>query len=313
MKVMRVLASLFVLVLAGCPSPPLSTGPAPSASVTVTTVNVPPAAITATASWTLGATVTNSGNGAAVASSLLYQISTKSTLDSSAITIGTHPVPALAVGDSYVDTYSSSYVIPAAQSGTYWIYVTTVSNKTASASVGVLYPRILIETYNPTGGAVGTIPWISLFDHNGDTNADPTGGFNEWHNDTTPYTVDGAVAIAESGTNGTWESIDFTGNTAYPNGLPPGVYYVRVRGAQSYQTGGYGIRFLSLNPSYVIPAYPTGYTTFASVNAGDSPYEPDDALQAGVPANPVAATVGSIFNRELSVSSDMDWFKLTLP
>jgi hypothetical protein len=265
-----------------------------------------------TATWTLGATVTNSGAVTADPSTLEYQISTKSTLDSSATVIGTKTVPSLAAGESYADTFSTSYSIP--QSGTHWIFVTADStnqvteskevNNTSSAAVAVIYERIVIETYDPVApNTTFTAPFISLFGPNGDTTADTSP--NEWNGDNSPYTVDGSVAIAESGTFGTWVSIDYQG------GLAPGVYYVRVRGAQSYQIGGYAIRFLSLNVGDLLPAY----TYFGTVNAADSPYETDDTLQSGtgIPANPVLVSPGSVLNRNLQATSDMDWFKLTLP
>lgn len=303
---------LFAAISAGCQAPGSGTD-LPPVDLVVTSIQAPSTSQTTSDTWILGATITNTGTDNAGSFTLLYQLSTKSVLDASATTIGTSTVTGLAAGGTYTDTWSTTYSIP--QGGTHWIFVTADStnavvesnetNNTSSASVPIIYPRVVIETYDPNGSAF-TSPFISLFGPSGDTTTDPIGaGPNEWNNDGPPFTVDTGVAIAESGTTGTWASIDYQG------GLAPGVYYVRVRGAQSYQTGAYAIRFLSLNVGDSLPAY----TTFATQNTADSPYESDDALVAGtgVPANPAAAAPGSVLNRSLQVSSDMDWFKLTLP
>ncbi len=311
---MRRISGLILLSLffaAGCQDSSTSTptGNPPVVPVLVVTlIQVPGTPVTTTAAWTLGATVTNNGTVSTEPSTLKYQLSTKSTLDASATLIGSTSVPVLSVGQSYPDTFSTSYSIT--QSGTHWIFVTAdsttpPSTHTLSATVAVIYDRIVVETYDPISTPTNfTTPFISLFGPLGDTTADISP--NEWNNDASPYTVDGGVAIAETnGSAGTWVSIDYQG------GLAPGVCYVRVRGAQSYQLGPYAIRFLTLPVGQALPAY----THFAGNNTADSPYESDNALQpgTGIPANPVQASPGTSVNRNLQASFDMDWFRLTLP
>jgi hypothetical protein len=270
-------------------------------NLAVSSVMVPGAPVTKTAAWALGATVTNSGSAASASSTLTYQISTTSTLDTSATTIGTSTIPAVPAGQSYTDTFSTTYSIP--QSGTHWIFVTTGSS-TSSASVAVIYDRIFIDTFAPNA-SVGTMPgtFISLFGANGDTTPnDP----NEYG--TAPaYSVDGSVAIAEADGAGFFATLD------YSTGLAPGTYYVRIRGETSSQIGPYVARFLTLNLGDAPPTpgtYPTltsdPYPAFAGYNSG-----------TGVPSNPVLVSLGpppseADFNRYLN-ASDMDWFKLVLP
>ena len=304
---------LCIALATGCQAPGGDGTDPSSLDLAVTSIQAPSTPRSTSSTWTLGATVANSGTAEAASFTLLYQLSTKSTLDGTATTIGSRTVPALAAGGTYTDTWSTAYSIP--QSGTHWIFVTAdstnivaennESNNTSSAAVPIVdvYPRVVIETFDPNGSAF-TSPFISLFGPSGDTTADPIGaGPNEWKDDLSPFTVDSGVAIVESGTTGTWVSIDYQG------GLAPGVYYVRVRGAQSYQTGAYAIRFLSLNVGDPLPAY----TTFGTQNATDSPYEPDDAVALGIPSSPVSVTLGTERNRFLQVDADMDWFILTLP
>lgn len=298
-----------VVVLTGCqaaggggPGPQTPSSPQPK--LVVSSINVPATVQTTSSTWTLGTTITNSGTADAGSFTLEYRISTSSTLDGTAVLIGTKTISALAAGAAHADVWSTSYSIASSyatpQGGTHWIFVTLDATVTASAAVPVTYPRVVIETYDPTDGGVVTVPFISLFNASGDTTADTSP--NEWNDDQPPFTVDTGVAIAESGTSGTWESIDYQG------GLAPGVYYVRIRGAQSYATGPYAVRFLSLNVGDALPTY----SYFGVTNSADSPYESDDAVVSGVPTNPVGVSPGSVLNRFLT-NSDMDWFRLTLP
>jgi len=285
--------------------------------LTVTTIQVPSAAQSTTTQWTLGATVKNAGIGPAGASSIEYRLSPDATLDASDTLIGSHAVPALAAGESITDTWSTSYSIPAA--GTYWIFATAdpaagqiaesdETNNSMSASVVVLYGRIVIDTYQPADAMnVNTKTFVSLFGPNGDTTADAS----IWNNNLSPYTVDQAVAIAENaGGNKTYT---YFGRIDYTAGLAPGTYYVRVRGKLSTDAGGYAIRVvtsLSAPPNEYPAAEDWYYTT---LNADDTPYEIDDLPQSGgVPSTPVSISVGGKLNRYLA-AGDVDWFILVLP
>jgi hypothetical protein len=312
MRKMKVLEGILIgalFFLYGC-TPPLSSPGATAPNLVVATVQVPAAPVKKSASWTLGATITNNGTAASSVSTLTYQISNKSTLDSSATTIGTSSIPSIPAGQSHPDTYSTSYSIP--QSGTYFIFA-TVASSTNSAPVAVIYDRIYIGTYVPNL-TVGTQPvtFISLFGPNGDTTID---GNNEWGDGSTTFTADGSVALMEADGVSTYATLDYTA------GLAPGTYYVRIRGRTVADVGAYAVRFLSLNSGDTPPTINTTATTpFASVNTNDTPYEVDDTLNsAGLPTNPVVVTLGAPpsetdFNRFLNVAGkDMDWFKIILP
>jgi hypothetical protein len=314
-------ARLFVVtvfgVLTACSSPldpPL--GAPPGADLKVTSIQVPSTAQTTAATWTLGATVTNSGTVDAGATTLLYQLSTSSVLDGSATTIGTSAIPALAVGASYTDTFSTTFSI--SQPGTHWIFATAdstnavaesnESNNTSSASVPIIYGLIVIDTYYPDSGsqvsAVDT--WISLFGSSGDTTTESP---NLWNNDASPYTTE-TSAKAENGSLGNY------GRITYSLGLVPGTYYIRVRGVQSVMNGAYAIRVLSsAADSPTGPSWPWYFTATNPTDANPlgGSYEPDDnPLQGGVPTNPVTISLGGKLNRWLT-AGDVDWFKLVLP
>jgi hypothetical protein len=304
------------------PTAPPSTQP----DLKVTAIQAPSTPQAATAAWTLAATVTNSGTADAGPSTLLYQVSTSSVLDSSATTIGTSSVPAIAAGASYTDTFSTSFTI--SQPGTHWIYVTADSagavaesnegNNTTSASVPIIYGLIVIDTYYPKAGAqVSAVDtWVSLFG----SGADPTvNSPNIWNNDTPPYTTE-TSAVAENGSVGNY------GRVTYSGGLAPGTYYIRVRGVQSVMNGAYAVRVLATPADSPTggswPWYFTG-TNPTDANPAGGSYEPDDSpLQGGVPPNAVPITLGGKLNRWLTagnitaatpVPGDVDWFKLTLP
>jgi hypothetical protein len=303
-----------------------TTPPVGQADLKVTSVQVPSTAQTTAATWTLAATVTNSGTADAGATTLLYQVSTSNVLDSSATTIGTSAIPALAVGASYTDTFSTSFSI--SQPGTHWIYVTAdstnavaesnESNNTSSASVPIIYGLVVIDTYYPKAGAqVSAVDtWLSLFGASADTTVNAP---NIWNNDTPPYTTE-TSAIAENGSLGNY------GRITYSGGLAPGTYYIRVRGVQSVMNGAYAIRVLSTaadSPSGSSwPWYFTA-TNPTDANPAGGSYEVDDnPLQGGVPTNPVTISLGGKLNRWLTagkitaatpVPGDVDWFKLVLP
>jgi len=299
-----------------------TTPPTGQADLVVSAIQVPSTAQTTSAAWTLGATVTNTGTDNAGAFTLLYQLSTKSTLDATATLIGTSTVTGLAAGGTYTDTWSSTYSIP--QGGTHWIFVTADStnavaesnegNNISSASVPIIYPHIVIDTYNPVYGGAAVMPWVSLFGSSGDTTTESP---DLWNTDQPPYTTE-TSAIAEDGALGLYGRVDYAG------GLAPGTYYVRVRGLTSTQNGAYGIRVLDTSADN--PTGPSWPWYFAATNPTDANpvggfYEPDDnPLQGGVPTNPVPITLNGKLNRWLTPGNvgsgtpgDVDWFVLTLP
>jgi hypothetical protein len=286
------------------------------ADLSVTAIQAATTPQTTSSTWTLGATVTNIGTADAGPTTLLYQLSTKSTLDGSATTIGTSTIPAVAAGSSYTDTFSTSFSI--GQPGTHWVFVTAdsanvvaesnESNNTASAAVPVIYGEIVIQTYQATSSAASNVDTVvSLFGSSGDTTVDLP---NLWNNDLSPFSTE-TSAIAENGGRLVYGKIDYTG------GLLPGTYYVRVRSPLSTHTGAYAIRVLTA------PAAVDSTWQFGTTNPSDAPYEVDDnPLQGGVPTNPATLTIGlgGQLNRWLAAGNiasgtpgDVDWFKLVLP
>jgi hypothetical protein len=167
-----------------------------------------------------------------------------------------------------------------------------------------VYPMIIIDTYNATGGPSSVPTYISLFGATGDPTLDTTP--NLWNDDADPYTVDAPpLSIAENRggnpNNPTFSRIDYTG------GLPAGTYYLRVRAAVSSGNGPYAIRVL------VVPDEDYTSWLFGSANNPDTPYESDDLPQSGgVPSDPVPIAIGERLNRYLT-AGDVDWFVLTLP
>ena len=300
----------------------------------VAAIQAPTTAQTTSATWTLGATISNTGTADAGSFTVLYQLSTKSTLDSSATTIGTSTVSGLAAGATYTDTWSTSYSIT--QGGTHWIFVTVDStsavaesdetNNTTSASVPIIYDEVVIDTYLPVYGSPASVnTWVSLFGPNGDTTVDPPSLTDVWNTDAgSPYTTE-TSALAENGGPGKYGRVD------YAAGLAPGTYYIRVRTLYSYQQGAYGIRILDTaadSPTGSGWAWYFTSTNQAEANPSGGSYEPDDTpLQGGVPTNPVAITLNQKINRWLEpgdiagsgiisttpTPGDVDWFKLTLP
>jgi hypothetical protein len=315
------------LVMCGCSlaGPSGRTAAVKSPDLIIVTIQLPPSQRESTF-WTLGATVKNIGGADAGASTIQYQISTKSVLDSSATLIGTKSVPLLAPGATFIDTWSTSFsVVP---HGTYWVFVTADSsgqlsesdatNNTASAAVIItplMYSRIVIDTYLPRFGAPSSVDtFVSLFGPAGDTTIDVP---NLWSNDNWPYTTE-TSAIAENGSTGNYGRVDYTG------GLAPGTYYIRVRGVQSQQPGPYAIRVLdTAADSPTGPGWPWYFTALnqPETNPLGGSYEPDDnPLQGGIPTNPVHIALGQKLNRYLTagnitvgIPGDVDWFVLTLP
>jgi hypothetical protein len=169
--------------------------------------------------------------------------------------------------------------------------------------------RVVIDTYRPTDpagpGFIATDPFISIFGPSGDTTLDASP--NLWNDDTDPYTVDGAVAIAE----------DDDGNPTFAKFarldllLDPGTYYIRVRYRTSDLGGAYAIRIISA-PDEIYASWYFAATNPTDVDPGLVSYETDDTPPSGgIPTKPVPIVIGERCNRYLDVG-DVDWFVLTV-
>jgi hypothetical protein len=272
-----------------------------SSDLSVTSVTGPPGPVKAAEPWTLGCVVANLGGLKAPATTVRFYYSADGTLDAGDVQIGVDAnVPALAPSASYAVTVPGSYAIADSGGlpGTRRIFAVVDpssvigdgdrSNNEGSRVVPVLYERLVIDTYKPTGGGQGgtTDTFASLFDAAGEAGA----------------------ALAE----------DDNGNLSYftaarinlidPDGFAPGaVLYVKVRGALPATTGGYAIRLVLNAPEPYDDSW-----FFAADNAADAPYEPDGDTTAGVPDTPVTLTIGERHNRYLD-AGDTDWFLLVLP
>ena len=271
----------------------------------VTTITVPGTPQTTTDTWTLGARVSNiDATTGAGASTLKYYRSADAVLDIPGDTsIGSKVIGPIAASSFVDDVWSVSYSIN--QGGTWYIFAVAdgdsevaesdEGNNNLSASVDIIFDRIVIETFSPTGvGAYSTDTYLALFDSAGD----PT--------PLTPYDDTGALAQDRlSNPNHNWYSyIDYT------LGLAPGTYYIKVRGNASNKTGPYGIRILT-DPA-------VAYSYFGATNPAGTPwndsYEDDDPMTGQIPTSPLSIRVGvqeDWHNRALA-DSDIDWFELQL-
>ena len=300
---------LFSLSFLSCPNDQASNGGStPNADLEVTTITVPGTAQTTAATWTLGARVSNidvtTGAGA---STLKYYRSADAILDIPGDTyIGSKAIGPIAASSFVDDVWSASYSIN--QGGTWYIFAvadadsavaeSNEGNNTLSASVDIIFDRIVIETFSPTGaGDYSTDTYLALFDSAGD----PT--------PLTPYDDTGALAQNDNSNDNPghiWYSrID------YALGLAPGTYYIKVRGSSFNQIGPYGIRVLAA-PSAAYSYF--GVTNPASAPPWDDSYENDDPMTGGIPASPLSIRLGvqeNWHNRAL-VDSDIDWFILIL-
>jgi hypothetical protein len=306
----RIAGGLIIVLLCGCRIPSVPTHP----DLLVSAVNVPSSAVAAAATWELGATVVNTGTAAAAESSLEYWYSSDGALDAGDVLIGTHQVPALSPGSSCVDTWSATYAVAdsGGGSGSHRIFVVAdaggvvpesdEANNTRSAAVAVLYDRIIIDTYRPKNGVIVANTFASLFGPAGDPTAET--GTALWNDDVAPFTRDAppiSIAEADEG-NPSFGSarIDYTG------GLAPGTYYVRVRGQKSTTEGVYAVRVL-LAPDEDYTAW-----YFVAISADADNEIDDNPPSGGVPASPVATSIGGKLNRALT-PGDVDWLVFTLP
>jgi hypothetical protein len=166
--------------------------------------------------------------------------------------------------------------------------------------------RVVIDTYKATTAFARVDTFISIFGPSGDTTEDVTP--NLWNGNVSPFTVDGAVAIAEAD----------DGNPLFAKFarldllLDPGTYYIRVRAETSDLEGPYAIRILSA-PDEDYTLWYFAATNPTDVDPGLVSYETDDTPPSGgIPTKPVPIGIGERCNRYLDVG-DVDWFVLTVP
>lgn len=166
-----------------------------------------------------------------------------------------------------------------------------------------VYPRIVIDTYKPTGPiGVGVVDnFLTLFGPAGDT----TAGFDDAPPSSLAQNDNGNPIFSN------YARIDYSG------GLTSGTYYIRVRGSDSGQAGYYALRVVTSVDSAIDQdaQYPPAEDWFFPSNEDDSGYETDDdptSLSSGVPTNPVDISIGEKVNRSLT-AGDVDWLRLVLP
>lgn len=289
--------------------------PASQPDLTVTGITIPVTAQTTADSWELGARVSNIHSSASAgASNLKYYRSADAVLDIPGdIVIGEKAVGPIAAGSYADDVWSTTFSI--SETGTWYIFAVADAdsevaesdeeNNTLSDSADIIYDRIVIETFSPTGSG-DHLTWtnIALFDSSGD----PSPG--------TPYDDTDALADdAFSNSEHMWYARIDTDVDMGGAGLAPGTYYIKVRGysadgLSSAYTGPYGIRVVT-DPA-------AAYSDFGAANPSSSPwddsYEDDGDLTGGIPDNPLGIELGvreDWHNRALS-DSDIDWFILTI-
>jgi len=103
------------------------------------------------------------------------------------------------------------------------------------------------------------------------------------------------------------DTSSYIGNYAYlvENGLSDGIYYVKVEGATSVQSGPYGISVCLVGMSY------SAFATALNDNTEDR-FENDDSTTGGIPDNPAPILITTPLNRYLG-QFEADWFILNLP
>jgi hypothetical protein len=246
--------------------------------------------------------VTNGGASSAAASVLRYRITNALTNQVTNVDVS---VPVLLSSASFTDSYAGTYGVRIGSNpGTNSFLVTadaggTVSeadetNNTASFSLPIIYPELVIDTYYPmlsgAGLTIGTDA-LYLFDSTGELS---------------PALATVITGTSPDGDQASYAYIDYTG------GLAPGVYYVRIQARNGTSAGAYAIVILTAplplprDASWFFPESP-------GANTADSPYEADDTLSSGVPTNPAIISVGGKLNRYVALSGDIDWVKVTLP
>ncbi len=266
--------------------------------------------------WPLGATIGNLGSIDVANAVVSFRLSGDATLDASDPSIGEAATGPILAGASV--TVSCPTTVSISQPGTHWVFAvadpanalveTNEDNNRLGAPVPVRYPRLIIDTYPATTGPSSVYTFLSLFDSAGDPTLDTNPTL--WNNDTPPWSVDHAVAIAEADSGNTLDAryarIDYDRPS---QGLAPGVYYVRARARLSTLSGPYAIRVL------LAPDEDYAGWQFGSYNIEDTTYEVDNnPTSGGVPTRPVVLGFGreGRLNRYLT-AGDVDWFVLTLP
>lgn len=284
--------------------------------LSISAVSAPGEPVRIQDSWPLGATVANLGAADIMNALVSFRLSDNGILDATDPSIGEASTgPILAGASVEVDCPTA---VSIDNPGTHWVFAVVdpanavaelnEDNNRLGVPVPVRYPRLIIDTYPPYDGPGSVKTFLSLFDSAGD----PTHDVNPtlWNDDTDPWSVDGAVAIAEASTgnylDGRYARIDYDRPL---EGLAPGTYYVRARARLSTLSGPYAIRvLLAPDEDY------TGWQ-FGSYNTTDTPYEVDNnPASGGVPNRPVSITADAStgLNRYLT-AGDVDWFVLVLP
>lgn len=286
-----------LLLLLACLLPAACAPPAAElmADLSISSISGPSGPVKAIDPWTLGCVVVNLGDTDAPATTVRFYYSADATLDAGDDPIGVDlNVPALSLSASHAVTLPSPYAIAdsGGSPGTHWIFAVVdpssliadgdPSNNSRSLGVTILYERLIIDTYKPTGGGqIGTTDtFATLFDS--------TFSWVDEDQDGNPIYTSAA-------------RIDYTDPVGYAPGT---VLYVKVEGKLPLTSGPYAVRLLIDTPG----SYDSSWF-YAADNASDTPYENDDPATGGAP---VLLTVGEKHNRYLD-AGDVDWFQLVLP
>jgi hypothetical protein len=175
--------------------------------------------------------------------------------------------------------------------------ITFVADETGG---GATYARIVVQTYEPDGGTLGSHPpadtYLWLYDALGNLKAS--------NDDGDPN----VIGSTQSGSS----LID------YKEGLAPGTYYIKVTNGLALSApnslGQYAVRVFALTSTQGIPGYPEP----DNIILENDPYEPDDTLGAAPPLSedPKAVikpndTAGAM--RVLNPAIDVDWIMVDLP
>jgi hypothetical protein len=293
----------FMLAILCCSVSGPPAGSLPDLTVAVSTV--PGSPVKLADSWTVTVKVTNGGASQSAACVLRYQITNAATGQATNVDVA---VPALDAGASFTDPYAGTYsgrigsnpgtnsFVVAADAGA-TVSESNETNNTASFSLPVFYPELVIDTYYPLDSGKGlTIGTNALY------------LFGSTAENSAPLASD-TTGTNPDGDQVSYGYIDYTPAAGL---APGGVYYIRIQARNGTAAGAYAILVatapvtLPRDASWFFPEIP-------GVNTLDSPYENDGVLSSGVPSNPAIIAVGGKLNRYVAASGDIDWVMVTLP
>jgi len=312
------------LLCLSCASP--QSAALPDLTVAVLTV---PAAVLATAeTWTLTATVSNSGGQQAGVSTLEYRLSYDTIVDASDLLIQSSAIPAVPPGASHTDTTAAYSLQDFGTTGTHYVIAianadsgiqeTDTTNNTKQSLLSASYNRVIVDTYKPDDWVgpsdISPSMYMNLFGENGDSLSYTP---NVWDDTTYPdqQLLGSSLAYDSNGSNPNKNPADpnyYQSGYSYieyvtSTELAPGsILWVRVRGSSASDAFPYAVRVLT---APLVDDY-TGWWFGLPYNTADTS---DLPISGSLPTTYQIITPGGKLNRYIHTSGEIGWVKITLP